>query len=136
MARIIGEVQPRFALLENSQFLVFRGLDKVLGDLAEMGYDARWGVFSAADVGARHCRPRIWIIAGHWNAIENTAITERCFYAPDEKSLRIMSEGISAEPGMGRKTDGLAHWMDRLESIGNGQVPGVAALAWRLLGGE
>jgi len=64
MARIVGEVRPRFVLVENSPLLVGRGLARVLGDLAEMGFDARWGVLGAADVGAPHRRERCWIV-GH-----------------------------------------------------------------------
>ena len=43
--------------------LVSRGLDVVLADLAEMGYDARWGVLGAVHAGAPHRRLRIWIRA-------------------------------------------------------------------------
>ena len=63
MARIIGEVRPRFVFVENSPMLVGRGLARVLVDLAEMGYDARWGVLGAHHVGAPHKRDRIWIVA-------------------------------------------------------------------------
>lgn len=63
MARIIGEVRPRFALVENSPILTSRGLGRVLGDLAALGYDARWGVLGAVDAGAPHKRERIWIVA-------------------------------------------------------------------------
>lgn len=63
MARIIGEVRPRFVLVENSPMLTSRGLGRVLGDLAAMGYDARWGVLGACDAGAPHQRERIWILA-------------------------------------------------------------------------
>jgi len=62
MARIIGEVQPRYAFVENSPMLTSRGLGVVLGDLASLGFDAEWGVLSAADVGANHGRERIWIV--------------------------------------------------------------------------
>ena len=62
MARIIGEVRPRFVFVENSPMLTSRGLGTVLGDLAEMGFDAEWGVVSAADTGAPHLRERIWIV--------------------------------------------------------------------------
>jgi DNA (cytosine-5)-methyltransferase 1 len=62
MARIIGEVRPRFVFVENSPMLTSRGLGTVLGDLASMGYDAEWGVISAADTGAPHLRERIWIV--------------------------------------------------------------------------
>ena len=63
MARIIGEVRPRFAFVENSPALVNRGLGRVIGDLAALGYDCRWTVLSAADVGAPHRRERIWLVA-------------------------------------------------------------------------
>jgi len=63
MARIIHEVQPRFVFVENSPMLTSRGLGRVLGDLAKMGFDAKWGVLGAADVGANHQRDRIWICA-------------------------------------------------------------------------
>jgi len=63
MARIIGEVRPRYAFVENSPVLTSRGLGVVLGDLAALGFDARWGVLGASDVGAPHQRERIWIAA-------------------------------------------------------------------------
>ena len=63
MARIVGEVRPRYVFVENSPMLTSRGLHRVLGDLADMGFDARWGVVSASDVGAPHRRDRIWILA-------------------------------------------------------------------------
>jgi DNA (cytosine-5)-methyltransferase 1 len=63
MARIIHEVRPRFVFVENSPMLTSRGLGTVLGDLAALGFDARWGVLGAADVGAPHRRDRIWIVA-------------------------------------------------------------------------
>ena len=50
MARIICEVQPRFVFVENSPMLTSRGLGRVLGDLASMGLNARWGGLGAADV--------------------------------------------------------------------------------------
>ena len=63
-ARILGEVRPRFALLENVPGLIANGfIGTVLGDLAALGYDARWGVISAADAGAPHRRKRVWIVA-------------------------------------------------------------------------
>jgi site-specific DNA-cytosine methylase len=62
-ARIIREVRPRYVLVENSPALVARGLGTVLGDLAQMGFDARWGVLGAVHAGAPHRRERIWIVA-------------------------------------------------------------------------
>lgn len=63
MARIVREIRPRFVFVENSPMLTVRGLGRVLADLAAMGFDARWGVLSAAGVGAPHLRGRIWVLA-------------------------------------------------------------------------
>jgi len=75
MARIIGEVRPLYAFIENSPMLVTRGLDVVLCDLASMGYDAEWGIISAADCGAPHKRERIWIVACDTNSNSKSACT-------------------------------------------------------------
>ena len=69
MARIICEVRPRFVFVENSPMLTSRGLGTVLGDLASMGFNARWGVLGAADVGANHQRDRIWIVGKATNPL-------------------------------------------------------------------
>jgi len=70
MYRIIGEVRPRFVLVENSPALTFRGRLRVVGDLALLGYDMRWGIMGAEDaiwLGGTpvfdHERKRIWILA-------------------------------------------------------------------------
>lgn len=63
MHRIISEVRPRYAFVENSPMLVKRGLTRVLRDLAEIGYDAAWTIIGADDVGAPHIRKRIWILS-------------------------------------------------------------------------
>ncbi len=62
--RIIREVGPEVALLENVPGLLsFDYFGQVLGDLAEVGYDAEWEVVSAGQCGALHLRKRLWILA-------------------------------------------------------------------------
>jgi DNA (cytosine-5)-methyltransferase 1 len=56
-------LRPRFAIIENVRALLNRGLETVLSDLAEIGYNAEWQIISAADMGAPHKRERIWIFA-------------------------------------------------------------------------
>jgi len=63
MHRIIREVRPRYALIENVPMLTIRGGTRVIADLAEIGYDASWTIIGADDVGAWHRRKRIWICA-------------------------------------------------------------------------
>jgi DNA (cytosine-5)-methyltransferase 1 len=62
-ARIIREVRPRYVLVENVAALLARGLGRVLGDLAESGFDAEWDCIPAAAVGAPHRRDRLFLVA-------------------------------------------------------------------------
>lgn len=62
LIRIVREVEPRFIFLENVPGLITRGIDIVLGALAELGFDAEWCVLSASDCGANHLRKRVWIL--------------------------------------------------------------------------
>ncbi len=90
MARIIHEVQPRFVFVENSPMLTSRGLGRVLGDLAAMGFDARWGVLGAADVGAKHQRDRIWIVGEQMgNSNNNGQITSKISQSITQRSDTI-----------------------------------------------
>jgi DNA (cytosine-5)-methyltransferase 1 len=160
MARIIGEVRPQFAFVENSPMLTSRGLGRVLGDLAAMGYDARWGVLGAVDAGAPHKRDRIWIVADSngmrelqpqgrereqrgrlGNGGADLADSDSAQCKGDERPERVAAEHAdissagwwTTEPDMGRVAYGVAARVDRLRCIGNGQVPAVAALAWDML---
>ena len=62
MARVVSEVRPPFVFVENSPMLTTRGGVRVIADLTQMGYDTRWTVMGAADVGAPHQRDRMWIV--------------------------------------------------------------------------
>jgi DNA (cytosine-5)-methyltransferase 1 len=64
-ARLIGEIRPRFVIVENVSELLRDGygMGEVLGDLAQIRYDAEWHSIPALAVGADHIRERIWIIA-------------------------------------------------------------------------
>jgi DNA (cytosine-5)-methyltransferase 1 len=63
IAGIIRGVGPRFVFLENVPGLIRGGLALVLADLANLGFDAEWGLLSAAEVGAPHKRERFWLLA-------------------------------------------------------------------------
>ena len=76
MARILGEVGSPYCFMENSPVLTSRGLGVLLGDLAEMGYDAKWGVLGAHHCGAPHRRDRIWIV-GYSHANQRRLEAER-----------------------------------------------------------
>ena len=180
MARIIGEVRPHYAFVENSPLLVGRGAAMVIGDLAEMGYDSQWCVVSASDCGAPHQRDRFWLVAyPDLSQCKRGSIPSRVYEEYPDPSSRSCNGDASQkladttnerQPGsgqswfgsdpaearegetdhafaervghiwgiespVGRVADGVAARVDRLKAIGNGQVPIVAATAWRILNG-
>lgn len=63
IAKIIRTVGPDYVFLENVRGLMGGGIDLILGDLADFGFDAQWDLFSASDIGAPHKRERLWILA-------------------------------------------------------------------------
>jgi DNA (cytosine-5)-methyltransferase 1 len=137
-ARICRQIRPSYIFLENSPMLTIRGLGRVLGDLASMGYDARWGVLGADAVGLPHRRARIWVVA---DSIERRR-EQRKPKREAEGNISFMGEGQKpgchqqwreAEPAMVGVGDALASRVDRLFAVGNGQVPAVAAVAWQIL---
>lgn len=135
MFKVVCKVKPKYVFVENSPALVVRGLGTVLRDLATMGFNARWGVFSAADAGAPHIRERIWILA---DSNGDRLAWCRPQTAKIEHTLEsFLLQHWPARPGtqsdIPRMANGLANKMDRIKAIGNGQVPQVAALAWKIL---
>ena len=79
MLRVICLVRPMLAVVENVSALLVRGLDTVLGGLAENGFDAEWQTLSAREVGAPHKRERIWIVAyPHSQRRENATLPLAC----------------------------------------------------------
>lgn len=140
MARIVGEIRPRYVFVENSPMLTLRGLGRVLGDLAAMGYDAEWGVLGAKNAGGLHGRRRLWIVAN--------AATDRRRLLPYDREISeprrasaTCNDGANSHPlktlpspEFWGGTDGLPDWVDQgWRMVGNAQVPAVAALAFKLL---
>lgn len=141
--RVVQELQPKIVVLENVAALLTRGLDQVLGTLAEVGYDAEWHCIPAAAVGAPHIRDRLFIIAyvadaddsGRraseskvdkvWEATQDTEQQK-----PQPELSRFGSPRIATwwatEPNVGRVADGIPARVDRLRGLGNAVVPHIA----------
>jgi DNA (cytosine-5)-methyltransferase 1 len=133
-ARIIGELRPAFVIVENVAELLARGMGRVLGSLATLGYDAEWRVLRGLDVGLPFIGERIWIIATPRSAgrqrrfqylrslgIEATPSTERRHQAVRaRRELETHLDGI-------RTDDGLSVTMERrrLHGLGNAVTPEV-----------
>jgi DNA (cytosine-5)-methyltransferase 1 len=140
MARIVGEVRPSYVFVENSPVLTSRGLGTVLGDLAALGYDARWGVLGAIHAGAPHKRERIWIVAdaaesGLQRDMPRLGVSATCSPVCEMDRWRRGDWHNIPKPAYLRSLNGLANGLDRIATLGNGQVPTVAALAWNMLRG-
>ena len=141
-ARIIGEVGPSSVFMENSPMLISRGLGTVIKDLAEMGFDARWGVLGHDAFGGLSKRKRIWIFAnsnrkrlfGFKRWMPKIQGREKNIppVFPTQKFLPGI-ENMLSEPAVLGVGNGLAYRMGQTKAIGNGQVPIVAAEAWRIL---
>lgn len=155
--RIVGEVRPEWVFLENSPNLLQYSpkrsqkpyIEHIVAQLAHLGYVGRWGCLSAAALGYDHKRQRLWIVA-------HTSSTRRPQLLRDnlrdsatnheQDRINLQAATLDAvwnrlarleqrlgEPSVCRVDDGLAHRVDRLAAIGEGQVPGVAATAFKLL---
>jgi len=141
MARIICEVKPRLAFVENSPAILFRGLGTVLADVAKMGMHARWGVLGAGDIGAWHRRARFWLLAtnsrgiGVHRSMQGPVCRESGI--PWEQDVRgikdLQGRSSVPSPQLCRAHNGVANYVDRTRTIGNGQVPAVAATAFKIL---
>jgi len=144
--RHIESIRPVRCFFENVEGHISLGLREVIGDLEGAGYQATWGIFSAAEVGAHHQRNRVYIMAdsisqrleGHpWNG--DSSSEPRWFGKEESGSVSegCISDSIAAvwepEPNVGRVVDGCPNRVDRLRLLGNAVVPQAAAKAWTTL---
>jgi len=115
IARLIGDIQPRFVFLENVPGLIQHGLGYVLQDLARLGFDAEWDLFSATNVGAPHLRKRVFILA-HSNGQRleelwwpESALTEHSCPERDRLDLANPDQGERSPPHDGDGSVELGH---------------------------
>lgn len=154
-ARIIREMGPRVVVVENVAALLIRGIDRVLGTLANLGYDAEWSCVSACSVGAPHPRDRVFIIAhrceigwdwpsrnsngtdgirdglNYWQASETGTM-----WGDVERWIKSIVEdggGIIPASERGGMADGVPYRLERIGGCGNAVVPQIAELIGRYI---
>jgi DNA (cytosine-5)-methyltransferase 1 len=135
-ARIIRILRPRYVLVENVPGLLSAGFGRVLGDLAEGGYDAEWSCLRAVDHGPPHRRERLFCVA-------YTATIR-----PSQGAQGILQRKLSGQlgrisrkgwifgvdnPAVCRVGNGVSFELDRLKALGNAVVPQVAEYIGRLI---
>ena len=109
IVRIIGEVRPRFLFLENVANINNTYGKEIVGDLAQMGFDAAWCVVRASDVGAPHRRARWFLLASH---TDNSPELIKSIY----ESLKGSSE--HEEDVLNSNSDGLREYANENSSKG------------------
>jgi DNA (cytosine-5)-methyltransferase 1 len=129
VARIVRELRPRYVLLENVAALLGRGLGDVLGDLAEVGYDAEWHCIPASHVGAPHRRDRIWIVAyPKWD--QQSWEEPRCRalgrMGREQQSVPWDRDWQSALREFRGMDDGLSYGVERTDTLRNALCPQIA----------
>jgi DNA (cytosine-5)-methyltransferase 1 len=146
-ARIVGELRPRYVVVENVAALLSRGFGDVLGDLAALGYDAWWDCIPASAVGApigREGRDRIWLVAypngrGRSGPRLSRQARRKLLGRPAGGGRAVPRLPDSApdhwavEPCVGRVADGVPARVERLHALGNAVVPQVAEVVGRLI---
>ncbi len=130
MSRIVGLCRPRWVIVENVPGLRTRGADRVIGDLAALGY-ASWSfVVGAAHAGAPHRRQRFFLLARDISAHPARARLEMRQRVSTRQAHVLPTErlgGWLAEPCVRRVDDGFPGRVDRVRSLGNAVVPALAA---------
>ncbi len=141
-ADVVRAVAPRYVVVENVPALL-RDADAfgwLLGDLADLGFDADWGVLSACAMGAPHTRNRLFLLAhrsgsdGEQSLHLPPAVAGRRAI-PGAAGGNARRDGWLPEPQVGRVAHGLPKWMvvAELHALGNAVVPDVSEHIGRLI---
>jgi len=151
-ARIVCQIRPDYVLVENVEALLTRGrgMDEVLSDLAQGGFDAEWDCLPAASFGAPHIRDRVWLLAyarpQHGRVPWGTDTRQGRAYVLPEADDRETTERrehrelVEMVPGvdprvaenwwrdqsrMDRTAHGVSESVDRCCALGNSVVPDI-----------
>lgn len=125
--RVLRVLRPRFAVVENVGGLRSRGLEIVLGGLAEIGFDAEWAMLPASAFGAAHIRERLFVFAyPSGDRLEGRLTAE----TPGEVATPSLDHlhnwpAVSAPFGL-RSAHGVSDFVDRIRCLGNAVVPHIA----------
>lgn len=149
IVRLAKEIKPSFLFLENVPAIRTRGLDVVIQELTSIGYDLRWTMLSARDVGASHKRER-WFCLAYSTNKRCDRETPKPFTSPREPKCPITTKGDvkarslarqaggrerPSESSIRRVTDGIPQRLDRIKRLGNAVVPLQAREAFKALMG-
>lgn len=138
--RLIAECEPRWVIIENVTALRGRGLGRILGQLAALGFDARWDCIPAASIGAPHLRDRLWITAhatrfGRREVVLNVNRSTE-LWPQDRQYSGCFADTVRErvrQSGVCGVVDGLPHRMERINALGNTVMPQIPELIGRAI---
>jgi len=149
--RLLAEIQPNWAFFENVQGHLKNGFPGVLLDLAILGFDVQWGIFSAEEEGAPHIRKRLFILANAnsedlqikprgkdsisfrtngKNGDSSNANSIDEFKPKQTQSGHLQSYWRETQSPICRVDDGVPDRVDQLRALGNSVVPQCAERAF------
>jgi DNA (cytosine-5)-methyltransferase 1 len=126
MRRVVADVAPRYVFAENVSRIA---IDQAANDCESMGYKTKAISLSAKDLGGDHIRGRFWLLA----YTNNDGELLRSINAETQWMQKLGHSVWESDARGARVSDGMAARMDRLKATGNGQIPIVAATAWKIL---
>lgn len=125
--RVVCTLRPRVFVVENVAEILFRGADRVLGDLAANGFDCEWFCLPASAIGAPHQRDRFFAVSVDRNTHVGDERAVKAISIRNSDTPRIcQSTWWESEPTMDRVVDGVPFQLDRYRGLGNAVVPQVA----------
>lgn len=132
VADAIGALRPRLVVLENVAGHLSLGGSAVVGDLARLGFDARWGVVRASDAGAAHQRKRLFIVAADtssgqqsWPATAGNGLPVAA--QRGHIAVALLPTPVVNDMGAGKTVDDWDAWTGRMRDAhghGNGHGHG------------
>lgn len=148
IVRLVGELRPEYVIVENVAALLSgpserRGgwFGRVLGDLAERGYDAEWENIPASALGAPHRRERVWVVAYPAQIRSSSQFLRKdCakgYACWDAGASLLPPYNPRVEPKNGdyslRDGDGFPEFLGQLNGYGNAVVPQIPELIGRAI---
>jgi DNA (cytosine-5)-methyltransferase 1 len=133
--RLVRALRPDYVVIENSPNLTAKGLDRVLCDLAEGGYDAEWDCVRAHDFGAPHLRERLYLVAYTHQVRQERPRGQHELFGTTQWAARKSKVGGShwwtEQPEPQRVAHGFPAGLDkdhsyRVAATGNALVPQIA----------
>ena len=124
-ARLVGDLRPRYVIVENGADLIVRGLQRVVGDLASLGYDTEWSIVSACALGAPHPRERLFVVA--YPESERGEQCGRLQFDKISETARDLRERFGQSEPI-RVAHDVPNRVDRNSSLGAAVIPEIVTL--------